>query len=274
MHPEICAFPSNFFYNGKLVDSDTVLSYVPVYDTDFSLVAPDPSAARAASQLLSQLTPPGFLLRMKPKTPAEPSFASFSTVDGTSRGKHTSLTSGDSSFSVSYYLERNSSIFLRSIEFINVTTSVEENDSHNRKTLINRQEAVVVIALLQFLTRHFRGISIGIITPYEGQKRFIRNLIMDLPSAARECIEINTVDGFQGREKDVVIISCVRTSRSNIGFLSDERRMNVAITRARRSLIILGSTEALATNDASWAAFIDHVKRKNGLSSVSLTPLS
>ena len=78
------------------------------------------------------------------------------------------------------------------------------------------------------------------ITPYAAQARYIRSL------NEFHGIEIDTVDGFQGREKEVVIISCVRCNRDGeIGFLGDTRRMNVALTRARRKLIVIGDSAYL-----------------------------
>ena len=63
-------------------------------------------------------------------------------------------------------------------------------------------------------------------------------------------LEIDTVDGFQGREKEAVVISCVRSnSDGEIGFLADRRRMNVALTRARRKLIVVGDSSTLGGNE-------------------------
>ena len=82
--------------------------------------------------------------------------------------------------------------------------------------------------------------TIGVITPYAGQARLIRSL------CETTGVEVDTVDGFQGREKEVIIISCVRSNRhGEIGFLADTRRMNVALTRAKRKLIVIGDSEAL-----------------------------
>lgn len=76
--------------------------------------------------------------------------------------------------------------------------------------------------------------------------------------ARRPQVEIETIDGFQGRQKDVVILSCVRASSgasSSVGFVADMRRMNVAITRAKRALWVLGNLATLQAND-TWAAMI------------------
>jgi senataxin len=80
----------------------------------------------------------------------------------------------------------------------------------------------------------------------------------------RHYFDVNTVDGFQGREKDIVIFSCVRShdpqsGRNGIGFLSDVRRMNVAITRAKSSLYVIGNDNTLESN-SDWKDFVEHVK--------------
>ena len=81
-------------------------------------------------------------------------------------------------------------------------------------------------------------------------------LVKVLPTEMYKHIEVNTVDGFQGREKDVILFSCVRTYR--IGFLSDERRLNVAITRAKYACILIGSVSCLRRN-STWNALIQHL---------------
>jgi len=93
-------------------------------------------------------------------------------------------------------------------------------------------------------------IEVGIVTPYKSQRDLLRRVFADLlgPEAASE-VRIETVDSFQGKQLDVIILSCVRATPSgghgSIGFLSDTRRMNVAITRAKRSLWVLGHAASL-----------------------------
>lgn len=91
-------------------------------------------------------------------------------------------------------------------------------------------------------------IDVGIISPYKGQIRLLRHLIRKdrYWRPFRSLITINTVDGFQGQERDVIVISMVRSNaEGNIGFLHDLRRMNVAITRARMKLILIGDRSTL-----------------------------
>jgi superfamily I DNA and/or RNA helicase len=86
--------------------------------------------------------------------------------------------------------------------------------------------------------------DIAVIAPYAAQVRWLRQ------RSEYDYLEIDTVDGFQGREKEVVIMSLVRSnSTGEIGFLADKRRMNVAMTRARRKLIIIGDSATLASDE-------------------------
>lgn len=91
-------------------------------------------------------------------------------------------------------------------------------------------------------------IDVGIISPYRAQVQYLRRLIgkREFFKSYRHLISVNTVDGFQGQERDVILISLVRSNdEGQIGFLNDLRRMNVAITRARMKLIILGDVDTL-----------------------------
>ena len=88
----------------------------------------------------------------------------------------------------------------------------------------------------------------GIISPYRAQVQHLRHLVKHEASLKplRHLISVNTVDGFQGQERDMIIISLVRANEDGqIGFLRDLRRMNVAMTRARMKLIILGNVATL-----------------------------
>ncbi|KAB1206603.1 Helicase sen1 [Morella rubra] len=99
-------------------------------------------------------------------------------------------------------------------------------------------------------------ISVGIITPYKLQLKCLQREFDDvLNSEEGKDLYINTVDAFQGQERDVIIMSCVRASSHGVGFVADIRRMNVALTRARRALWVMGNANALMQSD-DWAALI------------------
>lgn len=107
------------------------------------------------------------------------------------------------------------------------------------------------------------SIDVGVISPYRAQVQYLRRLIKQRPffKPYRRLITVNTVDGFQGQERDVILISLVRANdEGQIGFLSDLRRMNVAITRARMKLIILGDASTM-TRHPFYKRLFDYVQR-------------
>lgn len=127
----------------------------------------------------------------------------------------------------------------------------------------NPQEAGVVVELVRrLLAAGIRGDQIAVIAPYAAQVRLIRSRL-DLDG-----LEVDTVDGFQGREKEVVIVTLVRSNdRGEIGFLSDTRRTNVALTRARRGLFVIGDSATLG-GDRFYAQMLDYFESIGGYRSV------
>ena len=114
-------------------------------------------------------------------------------------------------------------------------------------------------------------IDFGIITPYRGQARLIRRLLrlQHYFRRLRRHISVGTVDGFQGQERDVIVISLVRDNADgNIGFLRDLRRMNVAITRARMKLIIIGNVTTLSRH-RFYRELAEHIRRHGEMVAVS-----
>lgn len=120
---------------------------------------------------------------------------------------------------------------------------------------INKAEADLLLSELKIYINRISGnrileekIDFGIISPYKAQVQYLRSKIKADASLKpyRSLFTVNTVDGFQGQERDVIFISLVRANEEGqIGFLNDLRRMNVAITRARMKLVILGEAETL-----------------------------
>ncbi|MDO5824954.1 MAG: IGHMBP2 family helicase [Methanosphaera sp.] len=129
------------------------------------------------------------------------------------------------------------------LEFIDTSNMDSNKEAHQNdsKSFINMVEAKICIELANDYIK--KGISkddIGIISPYADQVKLISEKID---------VEVKSVDGFQGREKQIIIISCVRSNdNGEIGFLNDLRRLNVAITRAKRKLIIVGNQNTLNYN--------------------------
>ena len=116
--------------------------------------------------------------------------------------------------------------------------------------------------------------TVGVVTPYRAQKRLILSLLQKHQplKKATSFIKVNTVDGFQGREEDVVIVSTVRSNpHGGIGFLADSRRMNVAMTRARHSCVVVGNAQCLAAKDRHWRSFVTAMATKGRLVCTALS---
>lgn len=123
---------------------------------------------------------------------------------------------------------------------------------------INRAEAEITLQTLQQYLEKIgkqrileESIDVGIISPYRAQVQLLRKELRkrEFFRPYRHLLTVNTVDGFQGQERDIILISLVRSNDGgDIGFLRDLRRMNVAITRARMKLIILGSSETMTSH--------------------------
>lgn len=143
-------------------------------------------------------------------------------------------------------------------------------ENHGR---INKAEAELVLSTLKnyiekigkerFLAER---LDVGIISPYKVQTQYLRQQIRKREEFRpfRQVISVNTVDGFQGQERDIILISLVRSNdNGQIGFLSDLRRMNVAMTRARMQLIIFGD-KATLQHHAFYRKLIQYVERLKG----------
>ena len=127
--------------------------------------------------------------------------------------------------------------------FVDTSNIDMEGETHlkDSKSIINSIEAEISVSICEdYLNDGVSEDEIGIISPYADQVKIIQE---NTP------VEVKTVDGFQGREKEIIIISTVRSNENgNIGFLKDLRRLNVAITRAKRKLIIIGNKDTLKAN--------------------------
>ena len=137
---------------------------------------------------------------------------------------------------------------------------------------INKAEAeLTLLTLAEYFTKIGKQrvleerIDVGIISPYRAQVQYLKKLIKkyEFFKPYRRLISVNTVDGFQGQERDVILISLVRSNdEGQIGFLKDLRRMNVAMTRARMKLIILGNKDTM-TNHPFYKKLWEYVEAIN-----------
>jgi len=145
----------------------------------------------------------------------------------------------------------------------------QEEIASSGTSYLNRTEAA---NCEKIVTRFFKaGISssqIGIITPYEGQRSYIVSYMQFNGSLKKDLykeIEVASVDAFQGREKDYIILSCVRSNdHQGIGFLNDPRRLNVALTRAKYGCVILGNPKVLSRHPL-WYQLLMHYKERGTL---------
>ncbi|KAJ3747263.1 AAA domain-containing protein [Lentinula detonsa] len=165
---------------------------------------------------------------------------------------------------------------LGTYRFFNVKGGLEETSGRSIK---NRTEAQVAVALFNRLRKDFSAVDfssrVGIVSMYSAQirelkiafeQRFGRDILTQ--------VDFRTVDGFQGQEKDVIILSCVRAGPGivNIGHVKDIRRMNVAITRAKSSLFILGNAATLErSSNETWKEIVADSRDRNILAEVDVS---
>lgn len=149
--------------------------------------------------------------------------------------------------------------------FFNTTGAHKQNE--RTKSLFNTSEANIALELVENLIslmpdRDYKG-KIGIISPYKEQISVLKRIFRSkLDPYIERLIDFNTVDGFQGQEKDIIIMSCVRANDAGgVGFLSDVRRMNVALTRAKSTLWVLGNATSLSRNH-TWKDLIEDARSR------------
>ena len=210
MNDEIMRFSSDWFYGGK-VESAPQIKYRSVLDYDHPITWIDTS--NEENQI---------------------------TIEGKDAPEDSASTSSSSSVSAA---NQNSDL------------NFKEQFVGERFGRINKAEAeLTLLTLAEYFTKigKQRGLSesidVGIISPYRAQVQYLKKLIKkyEFFKPYRRLISVNTVDGFQGQERDVILISLVRSNdEGQIGFLKDLRRMNVAMTRARMKLIILGNKDTM-----------------------------
>ena len=208
MNDEIMRFSSDWFYGGK-VESAPQIKYRSVLDYDHPITWIDTS--NEENQI---------------------------TIEGEDAPEDSASTSSPASAA-----NQNSDLNFKE-QFV--------GESFGR---INKAEAeLTLLTLAEYFTKIGKqrvlseSIDVGIISPYRAQVQYLKKLIKkyEFFKPYRRLISVNTVDGFQGQERDVILISLVRSNdEGQIGFLKDLRRMNVAMTRARMKLIILGNKDTM-----------------------------
>ncbi|CAK9878066.1 unnamed protein product [Sphagnum jensenii] len=138
---------------------------------------------------------------------------------------------------------------------------VRENKSWRNYAEVNLICVLIARLLQTCAANKIPHISVGVITPYSGQVESLKTGLKMLNSSTK--IEVNTVDGFQGNEKDVILFSAVRSNtKGQIGFLDDFRRLNVAITRGRKCVWVVGNSRTLSKGGGVWKQLIQHARHR------------
>ena len=214
MNDEIMRFSSDWFYGGK-VESAPQIKYRSVLDYDHPITWIDTSNEE------NQITIEG--------EEAPEDSASTSSAESASSPVSAANQNSDLNFKEQFVGESFGRI----------------NKAEAELTLLTLAEYFTKIGKQRVLSE---SIDVGIISPYRAQVQYLKKLIKkyEFFKPYRRLISVNTVDGFQGQERDVILISLVRSNdEGQIGFLKDLRRMNVAMTRARMKLIILGNKDTM-----------------------------
>ena len=152
------------------------------------------------------------------------------------------------------------------IPLIFLHTDKEEEILKSGNSKQNEEEANLVALFIEKI--YNCGIlfkDIGVITPYTAQKLLIQKKLKEKFKKTKiDSLEISSVDGFQGREKNFIILSNVRSNKNNkIGFLKDFRRLNVSITRAKYGMVIIGNANCLYNNKSPWRNYINYFQENN-----------
>ncbi|KAF9516494.1 hypothetical protein BS47DRAFT_1483978 [Hydnum rufescens UP504] len=169
-----------------------------------------------------------------------------------------------------------SNTLFKPYQFFDVVDGREET-SVKGHSQFNRAEIKVALALydrirVEYSAKVDLDYRIGIITMYDAQKRELqKQFSLKYSQDILKRIDFGTVDGFQGQEKDIIMVSCVRAGPNvqRIGHLMDTRRMNVAMTRAKTSLFVLGNASTLERSDEVWAKIVQDARDRRHLMTVS-----
>jgi len=150
---------------------------------------------------------------------------------------------------------------LRSLPFVFVDAAgagwFEEKREPDGSTFNREMARRTAIEVRRLLARGVSPTDIGVITPYDAQASILRQ---ELAGAVQTGLEVSSIDGFQGREKEAIVVDLVRSNDGGeIGFLADTRRINVALTRARRALVVVGDSATIGGHPF-YADFLEHVE--------------
>lgn len=253
MLPEICRFPSKAFYRNELVDGDNVKasSYVPKY---LSSVGTDDGGGASNDHSRTYLKPVLFFdLKDSKESLVE---SSMSYVN-----RQEALMCVNLAHAVLAEAQRTQS----PVKSIGIITPYQEQLSELRTCFAQHSRGFHPESVTYCPTRGSRDEAEDGEVAEEETKSETESVFAPVIDLSKHDIEMNTVDAFQGREKDVIIFCCVRANaRGDVGFLSDKRRMNVALTRARFGMYVIGDSKTLRRSSI-WESLILHTFEQKSL---------
>ena len=141
--------------------------------------------------------------------------------------------------------------------------NVESQAENDRGNFYNKSEETVIIDLVKAASQICgKTPRTGIITYYNRQKENITRRLMNENLNIEDRIKVNTVDAFQGSESDLIFVSCVRGGSGGVGFLRDAQRLNVALTRAVSTLVVVGNMTTLKTSCPAWRDLVEDAQKR------------
>ena len=141
--------------------------------------------------------------------------------------------------------------------------NVERQAENERGNFFNKTEETVIIDLVKAASEICgKTPRTGIITFYNRQKQNIHLRLKNENLDTEDRIKVNTVDAFQGSESDVIFVSCVRGGSGGVGFLTDVQRLNVALTRAVSTLVVVGNMTTLKASSPAWRDLVEDAQKR------------
>ena len=153
--------------------------------------------------------------------------------------------------------------------------NVERQAENERGNFFNKTEETVIIDLVKAASEICgKTPRTGIITFYNRQKQNIHLRLKNENLDTEDRIKVNTVDAFQGSERDVIFVSCVRGGSGGVGFLAEPQRLNVALTRAVSSLVVVGNMTTLKASSPAWRDLVEDAQKRKVFYYYSSPPYS
>lgn len=279
MHPSIASFSSAMFYDSLLATPSFLASCRPtpsvISQNERNCAVEMINVGGRCNEAISSPSSAG----ASSSTTTQPRMRTFGQIP--SRESSTPSSSSSSSDSVAGTSLEEAKTYQNEAEAIQVLALIKDILKSQKR---NEGEEGIGIKS--------PTMSIGVVTPYNGQVQLIKRMIANdaelvallsgkatstvdnsqqteqqqqqMSSMISTTVEVKSVDGYQGKERDIIILSTVRSNRKgNIGFVQDWRRLNVALTRAKSALLVVGDIDTLSDGNEHWAAFVKWCQGNN-----------